>query len=178
MPGNSSTGRFYWFDIDAIPGGNAYLSIGPYLPTMNTVSDFGFSYSYDGVTWQDIQRGSVSASTGRMNIDAISTTVVYGGGVGNSGAYKWGSGRPLSSLRTTPPAALLVYPDPSADGLFQVQTPVNQLTDVELTVFDALGRAVATRTLRPTGTASQTSHLDLSQLRPGIYTLQMPALRV
>jgi len=177
-PLNSPTGCFYLHGLDAVPGGNGYLSIGPRLITMNTITDFGFSFSSDGITWRDIQRGLTTANVFMgPEIDAISPTVVYGAGrystTTNEGVFKWGSGFALSNQLAAKEPQLQVYPNPSTDGLFRLGGWVWAGHDAALTVTDALGRQVAALLLRGTSAPDATASLDLRKLPAGVYLLRV-----
>lgn len=64
---------------------------------------------------------------------------------------------------------VIVYPNPSADGLFTMVATWERPT--ELFVTDALGKTVLATTLQPNGFGAQ--HLDLSHLPGGVYLAQI-----
>ena len=64
--------------------------------------------------------------------------------------------------------SLLVYPIPTPDGQLKLELTGPQAKAATLTVLNALGQAVATRTLAP-----GTSTLSLASLAAGVYTLRV-----
>jgi len=182
-PASNATGRFYWFDIDAVPGTSNFISVGGNLATMNTASDFGSSWSRDGVTWYDIDR----SSTGNVNIyfavSALSNNNAYIGGrtnatTGAGGVYRWGGAvltptRALGTRNDELQKSLSVYPNPSSNGLFKLAVGETLKAGATVRVVDALGRVVLNQTLNATNIAVHSVNLDLSKEKAGVYTLQV-----
>ncbi|GAA4349995.1 hypothetical protein GCM10023185_07210 [Hymenobacter saemangeumensis] len=182
-PANNANGRFYWFSIDAVPGTRNFISVGGALASMNTASDFGSSYSSDGINWRDIDRSSPGNVNIYFAVDAISNNNAYAGGRSNAmsgagGIYRWG-GAVLTPTRTlgTGNAALQkslsVYPNPSANGVFKLTIGETLKTGASVRVVDALGRQVLSQELSATNIAAQSVNLDLSKEKAGVYTLQV-----
>jgi photosystem II stability/assembly factor-like uncharacterized protein len=185
-PNSSATGRFYWFDIDAVPGTRNFISVGGSLAAMNAETDFGSSWSSDGVTWRNIDRGVTGqplSSYLYFTVDAVSNVNAYVGGLSNpmtgaGGIFRWGGAtltptRTLAARNSELQKALAVYPNPSASGLFKVKVVAGMKAGATLTVVDALGRQVAAQTLTATNVAAESVNLDLSKEKAGVYTLQV-----
>ncbi|WP_210516103.1 T9SS type A sorting domain-containing protein [Hymenobacter terricola] len=184
-PASSPTGNFFRYGIDAVNG--LYYSVGARYPLTTPTAlatDYGSSYSSDGVTWTNMTTYSNTVATNPgyfFALDLIqgataNSTVGYGGlltdanGVG--GVFKFS--RTITSTRDAAlQSALNVYPNPSASGVFKVDLGSTVKAGSKLTVVDALGRQVAAQTLSATAIGSQTINLDLSAEKTGIYTLQV-----
>jgi hypothetical protein len=189
-PSNTATGRFYWFDIDAVPGTSNFISVGGVNSGAGNTDAtfFGSSWSSDGVTWRDIDRGVVGQPTPLyFSVDAISNVNAYAGGrtssttaptPGSGGLYRWGGAvltptRTLGNQNAALKSALSVYPNPSSNGVFKVAISAGMKAGATLTVVDALGRQVASQTLKATAIAAETVNLDLSKEKAGVYTLEV-----
>ncbi|GAA4388023.1 T9SS type A sorting domain-containing protein [Hymenobacter koreensis] len=158
------TGDLKTAGIDNVPGTNTYIAVGAgdgrSLP--------GSAYSTDeGATW--ISLDNLRYHTG---VAAFSPTTIWSGAVNSStgamGVYKLTTTvLPAKSGATT--LAMQAFPNPSANGLINVQVP--QAGDYNVRVTDALGREVVRR--RFTDVVSRQLALDLSQQPAGLYTIQV-----
>lgn len=192
-PLNSSAGKFYARDIDAVPASGGapgfYVSVGYSTVPMTGVplpnEALGSSTSLDGITWQDVDNAvRVNPTTRRVYncLDVVSSTVGYIGGFtdasnGEGGIYKLNAATPLNALplltRTAATeSALRAYPNPSA-GLFQVRLEEGLKSVTQLTVTDGLGRQVYRRQLTPSTVSSAAISVDLTKEPAGVYIIQL-----
>ncbi|GAA4349998.1 hypothetical protein GCM10023185_07220 [Hymenobacter saemangeumensis] len=161
-------GNYYRNDIDAANG--YFYSVGPRLMTGNTINDFGSSRSVDGINWTNIDNGAIYVS-----LDLIANGAGYIGGVTNNTTGAGGlfkgviSGTRDAALQ----ASMAAYPNPSHNGIFQLELGTRLKSDAQLTVTDALGRRVLSQTLNATAVGAHTLNLDLSKEQAGVYTLQV-----
>ncbi len=158
------SGTIHGGGIDNVPGTNQYVSIG------NDI-DPGSSYSRDnGATWVVIEN-----TRNHGSVDFISSTVGWSSALnassGGLGAYKLSTAVLGTTQNVALQQGLSVYPNPSADGQFTVAMAQGRPTEAQVTVFDALGRSVYTRTVATA--AAPTFTLDLSRQALGIYTMQL-----
>lgn len=160
----------------------------------NFTTDFGYSYSTDGVTWTGVQRrmpvismdlldtpGVIDATTGHgfagyftgVTTTGAATTAATGG------IYrtKFNATTPLVrgalDVRNGQLSALNVYPNPSASGVFQLALDATIQAGTQLTVTDVLGRAVYSRELNATSVNAKSVSLDLSNEKAGVYLLSL-----
>ena len=185
-------GKFYNFGIGAIPG-RGFVSVGRAVRGDTHRTNLGVSFSADGISWYDLEKGGNSyVSTGLIACTTSTDPRAYQG-------YLGGATRPATSptpgagglfqvsattcaltplatapLRSAALRGLSVAPNPSATGVFQVALANGLVGSAQVTVFDALGRVVATRTLLAGGSATGFA-LDLSRERAGLYTLRLVA---
>ncbi|TGE20208.1 T9SS type A sorting domain-containing protein [Hymenobacter elongatus] len=170
----SYKGNFNHFDISALPGTNAIVSVGSSVPTAQTAADYGSSYSVDnGATWIDIDRGQY-----RSSVDFISRTVGYAGAQtdanGAGGVYKATATTVVLGNRNAElQKEISVYPNPSASGVFQLKLNSGIKAGTDVRVFDALGRQVLNQQLNATTVASQLATIDMSKQKAGLYTLEL-----
>ncbi|MCB2376627.1 T9SS type A sorting domain-containing protein [Hymenobacter sp. BT635] len=167
------TGNFGSNDIANVPGTNLIVSVGPNVASATTLSQFGSSYSRDnGATWIDIDRNRQYTS-----VDFASRTAAYAGGFtdanGAGGVYKATATILGTSRNAELQEALSVYPNPSTNGVFQLQLKSSIKAGTTVRVFDALGRQVLNQTLNATAIASQGTSIDLSKEKSGLYTLEL-----
>ncbi len=139
-------GRFYRTGLTAIAG-VGYVSYG-HAQYNGRRSNFGASFSCDGRTWTDIDKGRPAGGyAGYLgSYTAASATPTGPGGLFQVAV---GAGAPAcaptATARATARPALAVAPNPSADGHFEVQ--FEGVSGAVLTVVDALGRTVWRREL-------------------------------
>ena len=83
------------------------------------------------------------------------------------------TGAITSAAEVAGPAALQVYPNPSATGEFSLATPTGSgISTAPLTVLDAAGRVVLRQGAAPPS-AAQGRLIDLRAQRPGVYVLRL-----
>jgi photosystem II stability/assembly factor-like uncharacterized protein len=161
------TGTMPGFGIDNVPGTNQYVSTG--LDLGDGIR--GTAYTRDnGQTWV-----TVESTNNNLFVDFASSTAGWTGGINLTTGAGQGMRRFTSSVLGTRQATAeqlgySVYPNPSADGHFEVRAQEAR-TGVLLRVSDALGREVVRRPWTGNGTAPVT--LDLSQYQAGVYTLEI-----
>ena len=147
--------------IRAVPGTGQYLSVGQ-------GPDAGTSVSRDnGATWTALE-----TTRSHFDLAVLNSTVAWSAALtytatirAGLGAYKLTS-TALGTTAALPASSLQVYPNPSADGRYQLVLAAG-LRPEYLTVLDALGRPVLARALA----AGAAPALDLSAQAPGLYTL-------
>ena len=186
-PINSATGKFYATDIDAVPAAAGvpgfFVSAGnASVPNASSLPDdaFGSSTSLDGITWKDIDNAILVSATRRrvyLCLSVISNTAGYAGGffeqtTGAGGIYKVNAVTPLPTRFAIEKTALGAYPNPST-GVFQLQLENGLKTLTQLTVTDVLGRTVYRRQLTPSAASSEVLSVDLTQEKPGVYTMEL-----
>ncbi len=197
LPAGADTvrGKFYRFGIDAVPG-VGFFSVGQAVAGSQARTNYGVSFSVDGITWRDIERGGakryaavdfINCSTNPTSTD---TYEGYLGGYtaratanpptpgGQGGMYKVLPATcprvPLSAIRNSQlQRSLTVSPNPSAGGVFSVSLASGIKAGTVLTVFDVMGRVVSTRVLNATALNSTSITLDLSGQKTGVYTLRL-----
>ncbi len=187
-------GKFYGTDIQSIPG-QGFISVGRALPSGNLISNFGVSFSPDGLRWYDMEKGVRQyISAGLINCATAPNSYTIQGYLGGFTAranadpnFPAGGQRgmyqipattcarlPLSTVRSaTLQSALSVYPNPSSNGVFQVSLNDGIKAGTLLTVFDVMGRVVMSRELNATAIGSKSVNLDLSNEQSGVYTLRV-----
>lgn len=158
------SGTIHGGGIDNVPGTNQYVSIG------NDI-DPGSSYSRDnGATWVVIENARNHGS-----VDFVSSTVGWSSALnassGGLGAYKLSTAVLGTTQNVALQQGLSAYPNPSADGQFTVAMAQGRPAEAQVTVCDALGRRVYTRTVATA--AAPTFTIDLSRQTPGVYTMQL-----
>ena len=181
-PVRSAAGDFFRTDIDGVNG--KYYSVGVRFPraTPGVTADFGSSYSTDGINWTNIN--TLTALVNEQTFQAIdviplgtTNAVGYVGSItdpqGVGGMYISQTAGVLAARNAALQNTLSVYPNPSADGVFNVNLGSTLKAGAQLTVVDALGRTVKTSTLNATQIGSKTFTLDLSTEKTGVYTLQI-----
>ena len=175
-PVNNATGSFFRYDIDGVNG--RYVSTGIRFPptTPGVSADFGTSVSTDGINWNNISSGQGFFAidlipNGTTNAQGYAGAATDASGVG--GLYRTSAAFPLATRDAALQNTLSVYPNPSADGVFNVNLGSTLKAGAQLTVVDALGRMVKTSTLNATQIGSKTFTLDLSTEKTGVYTLQI-----
>ena len=187
-PANVANGKFFAYDIDAVPASGTtpgfYISVGfsrvPNAAAPNPNDTFGSSTSTDGITWRDIDNGIlVDPMTRRVYtcVDILSTTAGYAGGIfqagtGAGGVYRLNAATPLPTRAAAAKSMLSAYPNPST-GVFEVQLESGVKTVTQLTVTDALGRVVYSRTLTPSTANSGTITVDLTKEKTGVYVMEL-----
>lgn len=161
------TGIMPGFGLDNVPGTNQYVSTG--LDLGDGIR--GTAYTRDnGQSWVTLEN-----TNNNLFVDFVSPTAGWTGGINITNGAGQGMRRFTSSVLGNKPATAAqlgysVYPNPSADGHFEVRAKEVR-TGVVLRVSDALGREV---TRRPwTGSGSSPFTLDLSQYQAGVYTLEI-----
>ncbi|HET9504432.1 MAG TPA: T9SS type A sorting domain-containing protein [Hymenobacter sp.] len=160
----SYTGPLHGFALHNVPGSNTYLSVG-------LDSDAGSSFSRDnGVTWTAIE-----STLNHVSVDVVSPTVAWSStynaaDLSGLGVYKLTSTALGTRQNVALQQGLSVYPNPSADGQFTVAMAQGRPAEAQVTVFDALGRSVYTRTV---ATAAPTFTIDLGRQALGVYTMQL-----
>ena len=186
-------GKFYRFGIDAVPG-VGFFSVGQAVAGSPARTNYGVSFSVDGITWKDVERGGakryaavdfINCST---NPTSSNTYQGYLGGYtarataspstpgGQGGIYQVSPAvcAVLSAKRNSElQRSLTVSPNPSASGVFSVSLAAGIKAGTVLTVFDVMGRVVSTRVLNATAVDSKTITLDLSGQKTGVYTLRL-----
>jgi photosystem II stability/assembly factor-like uncharacterized protein len=161
------TGPMHAIALDNVPGTSQFISVG--IDLMN--NDAGSSYSRDnGQTWVSIETTRSHAS-----IDVASPTAAWSGAINDAtgtglGFYKLTSTVLSSTKDVVLQRGLSVFPNPSADGQFTVKLASGLSSEAQVTVFDALGRAVYSRAAKA---ATPSLALDLSRQAAGVYTLQL-----
>ena len=180
-PAPTARGRFRTTAIDAIPG--AFLSVGATLDnTSIPETDRGSSVSADGITWRDIDGGPTAAAY--VTIDALSPTVAFAGAYtagpaapqpGSGGMYQLTGNLlvPLPARHAAQPAQVSAYPNPSADGVFEVALGPDAASGAHLRARDVLGREVFYQRVSAAAAAAQRSTVDLSRASPGVYTVEL-----
>jgi len=161
-------GNFFRNDIDAANG--YFYSVGPRLLTGNTINDFGSSRSVDGINWTTIDTGAIYVC-----LDLLGNGAGYLGGVTNSTTGAGGLFRGIISgtRDAVLQASLSAYPNPSHNGVFQLELGASLKAGAQLTITDALGRQVLNQVLNATAVGSHSMNLDLSKEQAGVYTLQI-----
>ncbi|TGE24758.1 T9SS type A sorting domain-containing protein [Hymenobacter aquaticus] len=168
------TGNYNRFDVTNVPGTNILVSVGPSVAgTVTSATQYGSSYSTNnGATWIDIDRGVY-----RSSVDFSSRTAGYAGAQtddnGAGGVYKASATILGVSRNSELQQALSVYPNPSSNGVFQLQLQSGIKAGTSVRVFDALGRQVLNQQLNATAIASQVASVDLSKEKAGLYTLEL-----
>ncbi|MBC6698922.1 T9SS type A sorting domain-containing protein [Hymenobacter sp. BT190] len=163
----SYTGIIPGFGLDNVPGSNQYISTG--LDLGDGIR--GTAYSRDnGQTWVTLE-----STSNNLFVDFISPTAGWTGAINPTTGAGLGMRRFTSSVlgskqATAAQLGYSVFPNPSADGHFEVRAQEAR-TGTMLRVSDALGREVVRRPWTGNGTAPVT--LDLSQYRAGVYTLEI-----
>ncbi len=101
---------------------------------------------------------------------ALSVAVAFEGADVSGALQKRGAapGPLAKSTTATAALALSVHPNPSAGAAEVVLSVPDAEAAVDLVVYDALGRAVATLDARGVGTTRRVA-LDASTLAPGVY---------
>lgn len=171
-PNNTNTGSFFYYDIDAVNG--RYYTVGQRYPSVRGAADFGSSYSTDGVNWTNLNNSqgffAVDLIASGTN-DAVGYAAASTDSVGVGGIFKTAS--LLAKRDAVTQRELSVYPNPSADGVFNVNLGSAMKAGAQITVVDAMGRVVKTQALNATTVGSRTFSIDLSGEKTGIYTLQL-----
>jgi photosystem II stability/assembly factor-like uncharacterized protein len=178
----SGSGKFYGYDIDAVPG-LGFFSSGSAVVSGPAATDFGVSFSPDGLRWVDEENAGRSYTAVDMISCGTNGYKGYLGGFtnatdGTGGFYQVPpSSCPIPRALPTRNAALQkslsVTPNPSADGLFTVQLADGIKAGTVVTIVDAMGRLVMTRELSATAASSKSLHLDLSKEKAGVYVLKV-----
>ena len=159
------SGTLHAFNIDNVPGTNQYVSVG-------AGTDPGSSYSRDnGATWVAIE-----TTRSHGSLDFVSSTIGWSSALDTNtgagiGAYKLSTAVLGTTQNVALQQGLSVYPNPSADGQFTVSMAQGRPEQAQVTVFDALGRSVYTRTVATA--AAPSFSIDLSRQALGVYTLQL-----
>ena len=159
------SGTLHAFNIDNVPGTNQFVSVG-------AGNDPGSSYSRDnGATWVAIE-----TTRSHGSLDFVSSTIGWSSALDTNtgagiGAYKLSTAVLGTTQNVALQQGLSVYPNPSADGQFTVAMAQGRPEQAQVTVFDALGRSVYTRTVATA--AAPTFSIDLSRQALGVYTMQL-----
>ncbi|MGY3087878.1 photosystem II stability/assembly factor-like uncharacterized protein [Hymenobacter sp. UYAg731] len=185
-------GKFYNFNISAIPG-RGYVSVGRAILNDQHATNRGASFSADGISWYDLEKGGnlyysadFIACTSSTDPRAFQG---YLGGVTKAAASPTpGAGGvfqvsptacalvPLATAQARSAAlrGLTAAPNPSATGVFEVALATGLSSAAQVTVCDALGRLVASRAL-PAATTGGTTHftLNLGHAPAGLYILRL-----
>lgn len=167
------SGRFFPTCLAGVPGrANTYVSLG--FDGSNTSNGAGSSYSTDGgLTWTAID------ALKHYTVAFLNSSTGYSGGFAaspTSGGMYRGS-LPAAALATTaarPLAGLGVYPNPASEGFTVAVPAVADAAQVQATLYNALGQAVARQqaSLPPTGGQL---HFPTTGLAAGLYTLRVQA---
>lgn len=161
------TGIMPGFGLDNVPGTNQYVSTG--LDLGDGIK--GTAYTRDnGQSWVTLEN-----TNNNLFVDFVSPTAGWTGGISITTGAGQGMRRFTSSVlgnkqATAAQLGYSVYPNPSADGRFEVRAKEAR-TGVVLRVSDALGREVTRRSWIGSGASPFT--LDLSQYQAGVYTLEI-----
>ncbi|WP_162910590.1 T9SS type A sorting domain-containing protein [Hymenobacter oligotrophus] len=170
------TGPLRVFGLDAVPGlPNTYISVGQNVRQASSINDFGSSISRDGgQTWTNMDIGKY-----QFEVDMLSPSIGYTGGfTGEAGSASTGGMFKLNSVISSTrvslatDAAVKAFPNPSANGVFQLSLGEANLRVSRLQVTDALGREVYRAALQLTAATTQEVLIDLSQHKAGLYNLQ------
>ena len=166
----SFTGPLHGANLVRMPGTEAYLSVGHNLPAPGLAPDAGSSVSRDGgLTWTALE-----SSFDHLLLDAAGPLAVW------SSAYDFATGRSTGVLKISATALPTraaaaraagpqVFPQPSADGRFQVQLPAPQ-AGLRLRVRNGLGQLVWSQTLP--GRVSRFA-VELPGQPAGLYVLEL-----
>lgn len=153
---------------------------------LNYNTDFGYSYSIDGVSWTGVQRRMPVISMDVLDTPGVVDNTTGHGFAGyftsadaTGGVYRTKFNatpsivRGALDARTAKESALNVYPNPSASGVFQLALDGAIQAGTQLRVTDVLGRTVYSRELNATSVNAKSVSLDLSNEKAGVYLLSL-----
>ena len=156
----------YSGDICAVPGTNAYVTVGAFLGDATNPKRTGSSISVDdGATWSLLT--DTTGSTQLTSVAFLNSNTGYAGSFNNpaptGGMYAW-SGTVLG-IKENPASvlALNTYPNPS-NGRFSLSLEGFEGKSAHVKICTMLGQSV----YEETG-VTETKQLDLSSLPTGIY---------
>ncbi|MBD2767924.1 T9SS type A sorting domain-containing protein [Hymenobacter sp. BT664] len=159
-------------DVRAIPGGNTLVAVGP-SRDVTSASNSGASISRDyGATWLTLETGKDYSV-----VSFVSGTVGWAAGTpaaaGGSDIGKYTAVSILASRNAALQKSLVVYPNPSATGIFTVQLAPGLKSGATVRVLDVVGRQVVKQELDAAALAAKSTTIDLSKEKAGVYLLEL-----